>query len=432
MIARRILVVSRTPALARDVQAAAGPGYIVTHHDRTSDVEEFAELKGPFDLVVAGALFDSRSGMDRLRRLRQSNPGVPLVLALAGTPRTPLPDLIRVGAVDLIELPADRRQLAAALRRALSNAVASGPAGEGTAEEEPTLAEVISVASPSGGCGKTFYSTNLAWYLASQTGRRVCLVDLDLQFGEVVSALRLKPRWTMVDAVARSDEEGGNLDGFIDDYLVTHESGFWILPAPRHPAEADRITLADITRMVEALRRRFDYVVIDTSAQLSEVTLAALEHSTALICMATVDVPSIRNMRVFLDTMNRLNIPADRVAVILNKVESDIGIQVEEVDEALDHKVISVLPYAREVSRSINQGRPVMLAEPKSEITRRLADGMRVRIGATGPDDGNGSGGAGRRWARRGADGDSTGAPGGSGRGGRRIFRGRNRKEEGR
>ena len=372
---------SRTPGLAREVQSAAGAGCIVTHHDRVGDLEEFVELKGPFEALVAGPLFDTRAGMERLRRLRAAMPAVPVILALGAPPRTPLPDLVRVGASDLVELPADRRELTAALRRAFT---AVAPETEpGRAEEDsPAPGEVISVASPSGGCGKTFYSTNLAWYLASRTGRRVCLVDLDLQFGEVVSALRLKPRWTMVDVVARYDEEG-DLDSTIEDYLVPHDDGFWILPAPRHPAEADRIAMPDITRILEVLRRRFDYVVVDTSAQLSEVTLTALELSTSLICMATVDVPSIRNMRVFLDTLQRLNIPAEKVSVILNKVESDIGLKVEEVDQALGGKVVSVLPYAREVSRSINQGRPVMQVAPGADISRRLAAGMAPRLGET-------------------------------------------------
>lgn len=388
MIARKILVLSRTPALVREVQAAAGAGYVVTHHHRASDVEEFVELKGPFDVLVAGSVFDSRSGMDRLRRLRDAHPELPVVLALNVPLHSPLPDIVRVGAADLVELPCDRRHLTAAIRRA----VAAGQAAQAARAEADSLlasagvegatsmGEVLSVASPSGGCGKTFYSTNLAYFLAHGTGRRVCLVDLDLQFGEVTSALRLRPVYTIVDAVTRAEEEGDELESSVEDFLLAHESGFWVLPAPRHPAEADRIGLHHVTAVVTALRRQFDYVIVDTSAQLSEVTITALEMSTALICMATVDLPSIRNMRVFLDTLERLNISTERVTVVLNKVEADMGIQIEEVDEALHHKVVSVLPYAREVSRSINQGLPVMVSDARSEISQKLAAGMRSRV----------------------------------------------------
>ena len=382
MIAQKILVVSRTASLLREVQAAAGAGYIVIHHASASDVEEFVDLKGPFDALVAGPVFDSRAGMERLRRLRENHRGLPVLLALGSPVKASLPELVRAGASDLVELPVERRHLAAALRRTLD----SGPARSAEVDPEvdtpSLLADVISVASPSGGCGKTFYSTNLAYYLSRHSGRRVCLVDLDLQFGEVVSALRLKPRLTMVDAVVASDDEEVDLEASIEDYLVAHDLGFWVLAAPRHPAEADRVTLPDVTRIISALRSHFDYVVVDTSAQLSEVTLTALEQSTALICMATVDVPSIRNMRIFLDTLERLRVPTDRISVVLNKVESDVGLSVQEVNEALHQKVVAVLPYAREVSRSINRGQPVMAADGRADISKKLAASMQARLEA--------------------------------------------------
>ena len=382
MIARKVLVVSRTNPLVRDVQAAAGSGWIVTHHTRVADVEEFVELKGPFDVLVAGALFDTRSGMERLRQLRQDRPELPIVLALPTPVRSPLSDIVRVGAADLVELPSDRRQMAAAIRRAVAVQTAPVQASEEIVDDYG-LGQVISIASPSGGCGKTFYSTNLSYFLGRSTGRRVCLVDLDLQFGEVTSALRLRPQQTIIDVVDRAQSDPSDPDSYIEEYLLHHESGFWVLPAPRHPADADRISLPEVTRIVSALQKRFDYVIVDTSAQLSEVTITALEMSTALICMATVDLPSIRNMRVFLETLQRLNVPTDRVTVVLNKVEDDMGISVEEVNEALYEKVVSVLPYAREVIRSINQGQPVMAAEARSEISRKLASGMQLRLGLT-------------------------------------------------
>lgn len=382
MIAQKILVVSRTAALVREVQAAAGAGYIVIHHNSASDADEFVDLKGPFDAMVAGPVFDSRAGMERLRRLHHDHPELPVLLALGSPIKASLPDLVRAGAADLVELPVERRHLAAALRRTLD----SGPGRLAVVEPEgdspALLADVISVASPSGGCGKTFYSTNLSYYLSQNSGRRVCLVDLDLQFGEVVSALRLKPRLTMVDAVLGAEDDDVDLESSIEDYLVAHDLGFWVLAAPRHPAEADRITLPDVTRMISALRSHFDYVVVDTSAQLSEVTLTALEQSTALICMATVDVPSIRNMRIFLDTLERLRVPTDRISVVLNKVESDVGISVAEVNEALHQKVVAVLPYAREVSRSINRGQPVMASEARADISKKLAASMQARLDA--------------------------------------------------
>ena len=136
-----------------------------------------------------------------------------IVLALGPKPRANLGDIVRTGAVDLVEYPTSKRQLAAALKRAFDIADVVGrrrgpdaPRRRARlAVDRPQFAEVFTVASSSGGCGKTFYATNLACYLAAQTGKRVCLVDLDLQFGEVSTALHLRPTFTISRPAVRED-----------------------------------------------------------------------------------------------------------------------------------------------------------------------------------------------------------------------------------
>ena len=230
----------------------------------------------------------------------------------------------------------------------------------GVVVERPQFAEVFTVASSSGGCGKTFYATNLACYLAAQTGQRVCLVDLDLQFGEVSTALHLRPRFTISDLLSREPVDDDDLDEHVEQYLEQHELGFSVLAAPFSPADADMIAPKDVYKVMGALRRHFDYIVVDTPAQLSEIVLAAFDHSTRVLCMVTLDLPSIRNMRVFLTTLEKLRINSESIGVVLNKVEEDIGIDISDVQEVLDNKIISVLPYSREVMKSINKGKPAL------------------------------------------------------------------------
>ena len=161
----------------------------------------------------------------------------------------------------------------------------------GVVVERPQFAEVFTVASSSGGCGKTFYATNLACYLAAQTGQRVCLVDLDLQFGEVSTALHLRPRFTISDLLSREPVDDDDLDEHVEEYLEEHELGFSVLAAPFSPADADMIAPKDVYKVMGALRRHFDYIVVDTPAQLSEIVLAAFDHSTRVLCMVTLDLP---------------------------------------------------------------------------------------------------------------------------------------------
>ncbi|MDQ3294334.1 MAG: hypothetical protein M3527_07785, partial [Actinomycetota bacterium] len=123
--------------------------------------------------------------------------------------------------------------------------------------------------------------------------------------------------------------------------------------------------------------KQFDYVIVDTPPQLNEATLAAFDLSDVLYVMATLDLPSVRNMSVFLSTLERLKVSADNVKLILNKAESDVGIDIDQVTRLFPQGFESVLPYAKEVSRSINLGMPVMAASPQAEISRLMASGMK-------------------------------------------------------
>jgi len=383
-VSRRILVISRSPALSRAIEASLGPGYEVITSGNVSDVVDEVREQGPIDVLVAGPVFDSHAGMARLSTLRTTSAVPAVVLALGPRPRAGLGDIVRTGAVELVEYPTSKRQLAAALKRAFDIADVSGHAAgptlpvvsQGVTVERPQFAEVFTVASSSGGCGKTFYATNLACYLAAHTRQRVCLVDLDLQFGEISTALHLRPRFTISDLLSRDPVDEDDLEAHVTEFLEEHELGFSVLAAPFSPADADMIAPKDVYKVMGALRRQFDYIVVDTPAQLSEIVLAAFDHSTRVLCMVTLDLPSIRNMRVFLTTLEKLRINADSIGVVLNKVEDDVGIDISDVQEVLDNKIISVLPYSREVMKSINKGRPALVSAAHSDIGKKLASGM--------------------------------------------------------
>jgi pilus assembly protein CpaE len=384
MTSRRILVISRSPALSRAIQASLGPGFEVVTSANVGEVAAEVQELGPFDVLVAGPVFDSHSGMARLGALRAAAAVPAVVLALGPKAKATLGDIVRTGAIDLVEYPTSKRQLASALRRAFDIADVSASTADLTlpvvaqsaAIDRPRFAEVFTVASSSGGCGKTFYATNLACYLAAHTEKRVCLVDLDLQFGEVSTALHLRPKFTISNLLSREEVDDDDLDEHVEEYLEEHELGFSVLAAPFSPADADMIAPKDVYKVLGALRRHFDYIVVDTPAQLSEIVLAAFDHSTRVLCMVTLDLPSIRNMRVFLSTLEKLRINSQTIGVVLNKVEDDIGIDIKDVQEVLDNKIVSTLPYSREVMKSINKGKPALVSAANSDIGKRLAAGM--------------------------------------------------------
>jgi len=392
----KILVLDRGEELAQQLQAIANdlrPRPEVLGCTRMGSVAEVIDEQGPFDVLIAGPSLGTRSGLQRLRLIREAVPHMSVVLAFSRRPDASLRDIVRTGAVELLQLPVDEKDLIESVERAIelshtsepttgaTVAVAAAP-GPPVAPMAPTVGRVFTISSATGGCGKTFYATNLGYFLARYTGKRVCVVDLDLQFGEVVTALRLRPKYTIFDALQREDTNEDDLRAHIEEYTVTHETGVHVLAAPRDPSEADRITPPDVTRIVDAIRKRFDYVIVDTPPQLNESVLAAFDLSDGLYVMATLDLPSVRNMSVFLSTLEKLKISSANVNLILNKAESDVGIDIEQVTKLFPQGFQSVLPYAKEVSRSINLGMPVMAASPHSEISQLMNAGMKSLLPA--------------------------------------------------
>ncbi|MEO7428342.1 MAG: AAA family ATPase [Acidimicrobiales bacterium] len=389
MSARKILVLDRSDALADQLRAAtagASDRPEITVCARVGSVADVLEQEGPFDVLVAGPSLGTRSGLARLRLIREELPAMGLVLAFSRRPDASLRDVVRTGAIDLLQLPVDDKDLASAVERAMELSLATSAVGA-VATASPVAAPVpggpgivYTISSATGGCGKTFYATNLAYFLSRYTHKRVCIVDLDLQFGEVSTALRLRPKYTIFDALQREDTDEADLRAHIEEYCVTHETGVSVLAAPREPSEADRISPPDVTRILEAVRNSFDYVIVDTPPALAETVLAAFDMSDRLYVMATLDLPSVRNMSVFLSTLERLKVPTENVRLILNKAETDVGIDIEQVTRLFPQGFESVLPYAKEVSRSINLGMPVMAASPTSEISSLMAGGMKLLL----------------------------------------------------
>ena len=383
---KKILVLDRSEELAEQVRAVttdfpSAPE--VVSCTKIGSVDHVQEHDGPFSVLVAGPSLGTRAGLRRLAALHREIPDTQFIVAFTHEPDATLREIVQVGAVDLVDYPADDMSLRASLKRALEiervPRTSAAPAVAAVTQEEPVnrSARIFTVCSATGGCGKTFYATNMALYLARQSGGRVALVDLDLQFGEITTALRLQPNYTIADVLRHdAEDEEVDIDTHIEDFLVEYDSTFWALPAPKDPAEADRITPAELTVLLESLKKRFDYIVVDTPTALAETVLAAFDLSEHLFVMTTLDLPSVRNLGMFLQTLQKLRIPTDNVSLVMNKVEKDVGIDVEQIVKLFPQGFRSTLPYAKEVSRSVNLGKPILAASPESDVARRIASGL--------------------------------------------------------
>jgi pilus assembly protein CpaE len=378
----RLLVIDQADELRDQVQrvtASLHPRPSVVSWDHIEAEVDAGTDRGAFDVVVAGPRVTAGDGLQQLRRLRERAPGTRLILAVDRWRSTSLRDTVRTGALDILRLPVDDGELLEALEQALE----MGP-GERPGADEPGPPSghgtVVAVMSATGGCGKTFFATNLAYHLQSRARKRTCLIDLDLQFGELSTALRLKPKYTVRDLVSH-DVDRGELVRRLEEHLVDHDSGIRLLAAPDEPADADSIDPADVARVIDAARSRFDFVVLDTPPALGEPVLAALDYVDLVFALATLDLPSVRNLGLLLTTLRRLKVPAEAVRLLLNKVEADVGIDMARVAEYFPQGFSMAIPYGRDVNRSLNMGQPVLAFAPGGEVSRSLEAGLDLVLG---------------------------------------------------
>jgi pilus assembly protein CpaE len=379
--APRVLVLDRTAELAARIRhnAVAGGAVVKGCPDTTRAAAHLAA--GHWDALVAGPSLMHGAGLRRLTSLHERYPWVAVVLALQERPRAALSEIVQVGAIDLVPLHADNDELRRSIARAAR--ITRGRLGVMAHGTGPTnRGRIVMVSSASGGCGKTFLATNAAEFLARTTDEPVVLVDLDLQFGEVSTALRLRPNYTITDALA-AEAEGYDLDEILDEYLLSHPDGFKVLAAPRLPAEADSVTPGDVTRILDVLRARRAWVVIDTHEGLSDLFVAALEATDHVFAVATPDRPSLVNLGRYLGALERLGMAAANISVVLNKAwephlppPTDYGLDAVDMADQLGRRFEAMVPYSRDVPRSINVGVPLIVAKPKSAIANLLTTAL--------------------------------------------------------
>ncbi|HUA94199.1 MAG TPA: P-loop NTPase, partial [Acidimicrobiales bacterium] len=293
---------------------------------------------------------------------------------------TVLQQALRAGVEDVVAVSAEDDELLDAISRASSRVTSRTPVSVATPAPAPggsAPGQVVTVFCTKGGTGKSVLAVNLAVALAKRTIQPVVLVDADLQFGDVALMLQLQPTHTIVEAV----QAGERLDGsMLENLLLRHPaSGLLVLAAPTEPSSADQIGRADLCRILDILRERCAYVVVDTSANFADVTLAALESSDHILAMAGLDVMSLKSARIGLQSMRVLGIPFSRVKFVLNRANTRVGLTEADAERALQLKVDAALPSDIVVAESVNRGVPVVTSAPRSKFAKSvdaLADSL--------------------------------------------------------
>lgn len=289
------------------------------------------------------------------------------------------------GARDFLTKPFSSDELLSTIRRVEERGrrseVPVAPAeGSGSAERvgargrRSARGKVITVFGSKGGTGRSVVAVNLAVALA-QMGKRTVIVDANLGFGDVGVLLNVSAPQSILDLAQSSEEIDADKVG---SALTAHDSGLKVLLAPPRPEMSELITADHLQRILKVLSEKFDYVVVDTFTSLQDVMLTALDLATRILLIATPDIPSIKDSRLFFEVVDQLEYDREKTLLILNRVDKHNGISAQDVENTLKHSVMISIPEdERTVMFSVNQGIPFMLrdaSKPVAVAVNELAD----------------------------------------------------------
>jgi len=345
------------------------------------------------DVVIMDINMPGMDGITATEHIRQRVPYAQIVILTVQDDPNYMRRAMLAGARDFLSKPPTIDELVSAVQRAGQFAREEferlGTASSGSvAVEHQSLGgvpgargKIITFYTPKGGLGTTTLAVNLGVALHAED-TPVVVVDGKLRFGDVVLLLNEHGKHTVADLAPRANALDADV---VESVLITCEAtGMKVLAAPTHLEEADQVTGEQFGQVLLFLKSLFEYVIVDTSSALDDITLAALDASDLVVTLVGQDIPSIKDARLFLDWMRSLDVPDNRIFLVMNRFDKRIGITPERVGESFRHEVDAVVPEDfRHVLPAINKGRPVLETSRGAPISRgivKMAELIRRRL----------------------------------------------------
>jgi pilus assembly protein CpaE len=364
MSSTRVFLTGFRPSIStlRD-ELTEQPGVLVTGAAGTMS-ESTIRLRLEEPDVVLHAVFGRTMLGEEIEAIRQVTQA-PIVLLTEDQDPMLLDEALEADVADVVVLPQTAERVAFTLRN-VSRRVA--PQG-GNAR---TQARVVTVFSPKGGTGKTVVSTHLAAALAKHMRARTLLADLDLQFGDAAIMLGLEPEQTLHELASGPQTlDSDKLRG----YLTRHPaSGLDLLAAPLRPEDGELVSKETIEHLLDVAVPLYDVIVVDTSPSFHGPMLSALDRSDVLLFVCTPEVPTVKNVRLGIETLRLLSFDEDRMRIVLNRSDAGAGLRRSDVEAALGMRVSYELPSAPDVPAAVNRGIPMTVAAVAAPFARSVLD----------------------------------------------------------
>ena len=313
------------------------------------------------DGVIVHATAGSIVPLGELAALREHSPA-PVVLLAGAIDSDLVAATAAAGIEEVLILPQPAEAVVfAALKAAAAVVRTQAPSGAAPGR-------VVTVFSPKGGTGKSVTASNIAVALAG-SGQRALLVDLDLQFGDAAIMLGIEPERTVHDLLSAP----GTLDSEkLAGYATRHSSGLDVLPAPIRPEDAELVTDVRAAELLDAACDGYDAIVVDTAPFFHGPVLAALDRTDVLLLLCTPDVPTLKNVRLALQTLELLSFGPERIRLVLNRANARVGFRAPQVSSVLERPVDFELPDDDAAAIGVNRGTPAFLMRRQSAYAQAV------------------------------------------------------------
>jgi len=325
------------------------------------------------DLILLDVMLPKLDGYQVATKIRSEegvSGHVPIIMLTAEREVEQKVRGLRAGADDYLIKPFHPAELLARIKSLLARFAPTDALGR------PPMGRILALYGAKGGVGTTTIAINMAIALHRELGRKVALVDGNLQFGDHRVFLDLGlDRKSIVDVVSATSIDAD----LLKTVLVRHDSGVDLLLAPPSPETAELVTVGHISVILDLLRSMYDYVVIDIDKRLDDLALHILDTTDLVFVVMTADLSCLKNVRLVLETVGHLGWPASKLQLVLNRSSAYTGINVKNAEGALkraiDHQILN--EYRGAIS-ALNSGQPFMFTKADSVLSRSVLDLARV------------------------------------------------------
>lgn len=362
----RLILALGAPAFRQQVAQALGVSPEAIGWAQPQGAVEAVVGEDP-SLVAISPEVKEEEAMELAKAIAHRSPTTALVLVREGNVDGLLPQYVRAGFRDVVDLSGGRDELRDAFESAIKwSTTLRLTRGDQTEVESKGV--TVCVFSSKGGSGKSFVACNLATALAAKSGKPTAILDLDVAMGDVFSYFGAEARRPLGDLIALGDKRDKEAVLAVGTQLA---DDVWGYATPSDPA-GDAMRSDETTKTITSLQRHFDHLVLDAPAEYSDAVLAAFDIASVIYLVAALDVVGVRHLAKALETMLTLGVDPDRLRLILNRADSKVGLTPDEVERVMNLKIDALIPSSRLVPAALNKGVPVYLDEPDSPVSKSI------------------------------------------------------------